>query len=149
MKFSDFLRSSLHSFFIIVTLINIATFALGSIFRPEQRFGYDAFISPVLNGLLSMLPVLIMYSKKEFTLKQLIFRKLLQLALIEVIIVGFASGSSAIEKNNLPLTLSLVFSILIIYLLVHIIEWYLEERTARKLNDMLKDFQSREESIMK
>ncbi len=59
----------------IVTLINIAMFILGSIFRPDQRFGYEVLIAPLIYGVLSLIPYIIMYSKKELTIKQLYIRQ--------------------------------------------------------------------------
>ena len=64
MKLKEFIKSTLASYFIIVTLVNVATLVLGSIFRPEQRFGYEAFLAPLLYGALGLIPVFIMYSHK-------------------------------------------------------------------------------------
>ena len=43
----EHLKSNLMSFFIIVTLVNIAIFVCGIIMAPEEKFGYSAFIVPV------------------------------------------------------------------------------------------------------
>ena len=42
------IREIAGSYFISVTLINIAIFATGMLFRPEQTFGYESFLSPLL-----------------------------------------------------------------------------------------------------
>ena len=76
------------SYFISVTLINIAIYATGMIFRPQQTFGYEAFLSPLLFGMLTVIPTVIMYSKKELTVRQLLFRKVIQLLLDIVIVIA-------------------------------------------------------------
>ena len=48
-------RDMAGSYFIAVTLINIAVFATGIMLRPEQRFGYEAFLSPLLLGALTVI----------------------------------------------------------------------------------------------
>ena len=44
----EHVKEILNSFFISVTLINIAMFILGILFRPEQRFGYEAYLYPLI-----------------------------------------------------------------------------------------------------
>lgn len=41
MSFKEHLRSVMSRFFVIVTLVNLATFVMGEIFRPDDSFGYE------------------------------------------------------------------------------------------------------------
>ncbi|MCI7766985.1 MAG: hypothetical protein MSJ26_03260 [Oscillospiraceae bacterium] len=143
MSFKEHLRSVLSSYFIIATLINAATFVLGELFRPEERFGYDAFLSPLIYAAIALIPMLCMYSKKELTMKQFVFRELLQLVSIEVILIGFGLGAQCLNPENLPLTASFALSILVIFVLVHLFSWLLDIKLAKQLNSDLKIFQSR------
>lgn len=143
MSFKEHLKSVMSLYFVIVTLINGATFILGEIFRPDERFGYDAFLSPLIYAAISLVPMLCMYSKKELTLKQHILREFFQLAVIEVILIGFGLGAKSLQPENLTLTASFALSIFIIYMLVLLIAWLLDMRLAQQLNSDLKKFQNK------
>lgn len=143
MSFREHLRSVLSTYFIIATLINAATFILGEIFRPDDKFGYDAFLSPLIYAAIALIPMLCMYSKKELTLKQHIVREILQLISIEVILIFFGLGSKSLAPENLALTASFALSVFVIYVLVGVIAWLLDIKLAQQLNSELKAFQIR------
>ena len=90
----DRIKEIANSYFISVTLINAAIFATGMIFRPEQTFGYDAYLSPLILGFLTLIPTLITYSSKELTIRQLLFRKAIQLLLDFVIVIAVIFAES-------------------------------------------------------
>lgn len=144
MKLKEFIKSTLASYFIIVTLVNVATLVLGSIFRPEQRFGYEAFLAPLLYGALGLIPVFIMYSPKELTIKQIVIRKIVQLIALEFILVLAGFGRENLKAEYLALIASFALSVLIIYVLVHVISWVLNLEMARQLTMDLQSYQSRE-----
>ena len=54
MSFKEHLRSVMSRFFVIVTLINLATFVMGEIFRPDDSFGYEAFLSPLIYAAIAL-----------------------------------------------------------------------------------------------
>lgn len=143
MSFKEHLKSALKMYFIIVTLINAAIFILGKTFRPNDRFGYEVLLSPLIYAAISLVPMLCMYSKKELTLKQYIFREALQLIAIEVILIGLGLGTECLAPKNLALTASFALSVLVIFVLVLLISWLLDVKVAKELNSDLKSFQSR------
>ena len=138
MSFREHLKSVLSVYFIIATLINAATFILG-----EIRFGYDAFLSPLIYAAIALIPMLCMYSKRELTPKHYIAREILQLISVEIILIGFGLGAKSLAPENLPLTASFALSVLVIYILVHVIAWLLDLKLAKQLNSALRSFQSR------
>ena len=143
MSFKEHFKAVLSQFFVVATLINLAIFILGEIFRPEERFGYEAFLAPIIYAALSLVPMLLMYTKKEPTVKQHIVRELLQLIVVEIILIFFGLGVKSLEPENLPLTASFALSVFVIYVLVYIIAWLLDLNTARQINTDLKSFQSK------
>ncbi|MGN0636850.1 MAG: hypothetical protein ACI4J0_00630 [Huintestinicola sp.] len=143
MSFKEHLRSVLSVYFIVAALINAATFILGEIFRPDEKFGYEAFLSPLIYAAVALIPMLCTYSKKELTLKQYVAREILQLIAIEIILIFFGLGKQCLDPEDLPLTASFALSVLIIFCLVHVIGWLLDLDLARQLNSDLKSFQSR------
>lgn len=143
MSFKEHFKSVMSQFFVIATLINIAMFILGEIFRPDDKFGYEAFLAPIIYAAISLVPMLCMYSKKELTVKQHFFRELLQLISIEFILIFFGLGAKSLSRDNLALTASFALSVFIIYVLVYVIAWLLDLNTARQINTDLKSFQSK------
>lgn len=143
MTFKEHLRSVMSLYFIIVTLINAATFILGEIFRPDERFGYDAFLSPLIYAAVALVPMLCMYSKKELTLKQHIVKQILQLFALEAVLIFFGLGSKSLLPENAALTAAFALSVLVIYILVDVITWLLDLKQAKIINSDLKAFQSR------
>lgn len=149
MSFKEHLKAVMSQFFVIATLINLAIFILGEIFRPDNKFGYEAFLAPLIYAAISLVPMLCMYSKKELTVKQHIFRELLQLISIEIILIFLGMGAKGLKPENLALTASFALSVFIIYVLVYVIAWLLDLNTAKQINSDLKSFQSKisEESV--
>lgn len=139
----EFLRIAFTQYFIIVTLINVVMFALGVIYRPDERFGYEAFLAPLIYAACSMIPVLLTYSKKELSVKQMILRQVLNLVAIEGIMIGIGlSGSPELVKQPL-LVVSFAVSVFLIYLFVMILSWVLDLGQAKQMNMDLENYKKR------
>ena len=83
----EFILACLRSFFAIVTLVNVAVFVLGFTMDPERLFGYEVFLMPLIYGALGILPNIVMYSKRELKIRELLVRKAIQLVLIEGLVL--------------------------------------------------------------
>lgn len=143
MTFKEHFKSVMSFYFIIVTLVNAATFILGSIFRPDEKFGYEAFLSPLVYAAIALVPMICMYSKKELTLKQHIVKEIFQLLAIEAVLIFFGLGTENLVPENFALTASFALAVFVIYVLVIIITWLLDLKQAKLINSELKNFQSR------
>lgn len=143
MTFKEHFKSVMSMYFIIVTLVNAATFILGSIFRPDQTFGYEAFLSPLIYAAVALVPMLCMYSKRELTFRQYILREVFQLFAIEAVLIIFGLGTESLLLENRKLTAAFALSVLVIYVLVIIITWLFDLKQAKTINSDLKSFQSR------
>ncbi|MDE6906368.1 MAG: hypothetical protein K2P76_15850 [Lachnospiraceae bacterium] len=141
MSFKLFLKSICTTYFIIVTLINLSTFALGTIYRPEERFGYDAFLVPLVYAFLGIFPMCVMYSKKEMTLVQVLVRKMIQLILLEALLLGFGFGYTNLSKDNIEQMVSFVLAVFAVFLLVHVISFALDVQQARQMTLDLLNYQ--------
>lgn len=137
------LREALGSFFIAVTLINAAMLILGLMFQPEMRFGYEVFLYPLIYGLIGMIPVLFLETKKELTIKQLVVRKSVELLLLIVLLLTFMFGWSPVTGETVMTAAGVAVSIIIIYILIHVIEWMLDTRTAKNMTEDLMKFQQK------
>lgn len=139
----EHLQTQLAGFFISVTLITAAMFILGLFFQPDMRFGYEAFAYPLIYGVIGSVPGLLMYSKKELTLKQTLIREFIQMSLIIVLIITFMFGRFKNIQDLVPQIIGVSVSIVIIYVLVHFFGWLMDLKTAKVMTEDLKRFQQK------
>ncbi len=141
MNFNDYFKKCLMDYFIIVTCITAVIGIIGLIFEPNMQFGYEAYFSPLIFGAISIIPSLISYSKKELSVKQMIFRNILQLVILEclILITGYSFGI----MRDKSIIISVALSVIIVFIIVHLISWFIDSKTAVVLNDNLKVFQDK------
>ena len=137
----EHIKDNLINFFIIVTMVNIVIFICGSLFAPDQNITYAAFIVPIIDGILGSIPGLIMYSKRELTVKQMIIREVIQFFMVEIIILLFSFGFSGFRIENLNMIAIVALSVAAVYISVWVIRFFLDSRKAKKMTDDLKMFQ--------
>ena len=141
MNGKELMNDMIYTYFMLVTMILGVMAVLGMYFFPDAKFGYESFATPLIYAAYGTLPNMIMYGKKEFTMKQLLVRKIIQLILVEVIIISVAIPKELIEAGRSEVVVSLAISILVIYIVTHIIEWFQNCVTAKKLTEELLIFQ--------
>lgn len=137
------IREIADSYFISVTLINAAVFVTGMMFRPDEKFGYEAFLSPLIYGALTVIPTMIMYSGKELPIRQLILRKAIQLVMDILIVVAVIFAGNPVNRETVTAAAGVSVSIVIVFAAVHLIEWMLARRTAKQLTEQIAAFQKR------
>ena len=135
------IREAAGSYFISVTLINAAMLILGSLLSPQQRFGYEAFLYPLVYGLIGIIPSLIISTDKELSVKQAVIRKVMQMLLIIVLLLAFMFGDDPLNRQTIFMAAAVALSVVVIYILVNVIMWMLDARTAKSMTEDLKRFQ--------
>ena len=135
------IREAAGSYFISVTLINAAMLILGSLLSPHQRFGYEAFLYPLIYGLIGIIPSLIISTDKELSVKQVVIRKVMQMLLIIVLLLAFMFGDNPLNRQTIFMAAAVALSVVVIYILVNVIMWMLDARTAKSMTEDLKRFQ--------
>lgn len=145
MRGKDLIRDMISTYFMLTTMILAVMSVLGTYFMPEIRFGYEQFETPLRYAAWGTLPSIVLYAKKELTMKQMLVRKIIQLILIEVIVLKVALPEDVFENGNSALVISLIACVFIIYLLTHAIEWYQDSVTAKKMTEELLIFQKKYE----
>lgn len=128
----------LNMFFIITTLITIVMGVMGLIWERDRLLTYEVMFSPVIIGFISVLPSIVMYSKKELTLRQIVIRKVLHLFLLEIELIAF---SKIVGIWNKVIGLPFVVSILIVAVLVQVFLWLIGLQRANTITNELKAFQ--------
>lgn len=141
MTWGEFFRKNLMNFFIIVTCVSVLMALIGPVFDPERIFGYEAYYSPLLFGVIGVLPSFVTFSRKELTFNQMIVRKVLHLILLEGLILSIGILTGIMKADVL---LSIALSIFVIFLLVYFISWIIDSKKAVELNADLKVFQAKE-----
>lgn len=141
MQGKDFWLDFVRTYFMIVTLITVVMFVVGMAVMPEQTFGYSAFSAPLIYALVGTIPNLVLYSKRELKVKELLVRKVLQLLLIEagVLFVAFYGVNDNWKETRTVLIL--VFSVFAVYVVGTLIAWVGELISARSLTKELLEFQ--------
>lgn len=135
-----FVKKIMMSFFVSVTFISAAIALIGITFEADTSFGYEAFLSPLLFGAVTSLPLLVKYSRSELSIKQTMIRNVLHLILIEaaVLIVLYIGG----VLTDLSTMISVIFSVLVIDLSVNLVMWIHDKKTAKEFNEALIIMQS-------
>lgn len=139
----DKIKEMLTSFFISVTLIDVAMLVLGVLLRPAQQFGYEVFAYPLIYGVIGMIPAVIVRSGKELSLRQMLIKNIVQMLLTVVLLLAFIFGGRPITRELAITGLWVSVSIVIIYAGVIGIGWFLDKRTADRMTEDLLKFQSR------
>ncbi len=140
-NFKIFLKRCLLEYFIITTCITAATGILGLTLDPTAKFGYESYFSPLLFGLISLIPSFLTYTQKELSFRQAILRKVLHVIILEVvlIVVGFQ-----VEILQTPAdALFFALAVCIVFIAVNLISWKLDQKNADEINKKLKSLQGR------
>ena len=114
---------------------------LGSLLDRDRVFSYDAFISPLLYALIGTAATAVTWTEKELSIRKLIIRKAIALLLIEgaILFVALKSDTIPTEKNwVVPCLLAGVFAV---YVLSHIILYFIDRREAEKISADLARYQ--------
>lgn len=141
MKLKDFLFRQLMIFFILTTLITAAIMILGSILEPDTELKYDVLASPFIFAALSVLPGIVMYSKRELSVGQVILRRIIQLILIEAEVLTVAFCSPSIHTEQVEVVVGLALSVIVIFVTTNFFSYLADLHTANQLTSMLTSFQ--------
>ena len=130
---------------VLVTLITAVIFLLGMGFAPGVQMGYSAYISPFIFAAMGMLPEVVMYSRREMSSREFLFRKALQLLLIEGFVLTFVSRHVEIPGSRSAALLGLGAAIVAVFVLAHAIEWLLSCLSAKEMTQQLEAYKRRTE----
>lgn len=141
MSLKAFLKRCLMEYFIITTCVTAAIAILGLSLDPAAKLGYEAYFSPLVFGLVSLVPSFITYSRKELSFRQALVRKVFHVIVLEAMLIafGFWAGilHGAVDASFFGL------AVFIVYLAVNFISWQLDKKDACEINKTLKSLQDR------
>jgi hypothetical protein len=139
-EFKKFLIEKLTLFFMLSTMITAAVYLIGSAYDRDALFGYDALLSPMRYAALCILPTFVTWSRRELSMRELLFRKALMLVLVEGVILYMAFTSPVIDTGRMQVVLTLMGSVLVIFLLVNLFLWLRDLAEAGRMNQDLENF---------
>ncbi len=142
MRNKSILAEEMKAFFVCTTCITILEGILGMLFFPQMKLGYDAFFSPPIFGLFSVLFGFVNYSKKELSIRQVLFRRFIHLLMIEGLVFGLNYASGMIFPPFVAGILAV--SIALVFITVYAALWFMDRRSAMLFNEQLKMYQSRQ-----
>ncbi len=145
MRGKELLNDMIFTYFMLVSMISAVMAVLGMRFIPDASFGYEAFKMPLIYAAYGTLPNVVMYAREELTRKQFLIRKIIQLILIEVIVITVALPAQLLKEKNLEIIVSLGISIFVVFLLTHLIDWFLNYTSAKRMTGELLIFQKKHE----
>lgn len=143
-KWKALLTHMLRLYSLLVTLITVLIIVLGNLLDHGRIFSYDAFFSPLLYALIGTVAAVITRSDKELSVRSLIIRKAVCLLLIEGAIILIALNSDKIPTEKSWIIPALALGILAVFVLSHIILYFIDKKEAEKLNADLARFQEKQ-----
>lgn len=133
----EFIMKIIRTYFTLVTLITVAIFLIGAQLAPDASLSYTAFAIPLIYAACGVLPSVVMYSRKELTVKQFLVRKVIQLGLIEILLFTVIFDNVNELKERTDRVILVTISVFIIYTLVHILDWFQKSLSAKKMTEEL------------
>lgn len=137
MNIKDKLSKAVSLYFMLVTFISVLLMVLGLTFDSERSLGYTVFLSPLIYAAIGVLPVFLPEKKGELSVKRLIVRRLVEIAIIEAIIIFLAFSSDNIPTEKRGVVVGIAAGIVIIYTLILVVEYFHEKRESAKMNSLL------------
>ena len=140
-KRKELLIHALRVYTLLVTLITILLIILGKLLDRDRVFSYEAFLSPLIYALIGTVAAVITRSDKELSVRNLIIRKVISLLLIEGAIIFLALNADTSPTEKSWVRPGLALGILAVFVLTHVILYFIDRKEAEKLNTDLARYQ--------
>ena len=136
-----FVLDVIRTYFTVVTFINVIMFVVGTHIAPDYQFGYEAFRAPLIYGAVGVFPNIIMYSKRDLTIKELWIRKALQLIAIEISVLFVTFYDIEIIFHKTEAVIAVGIGIFVTYVVSTIIDGLQDYYKAKEMTEELMKFQ--------
>ena len=143
-KRKELLIHALRVYTLLVTLSTILLIILGKLLDRDRVFSYEAFLSPLIYALIGTAATEVTRSDKELSIRDLIIRKVISLLLIEGAIIFLALNADTIPTEKSWVIPGLALGILAVFVLTHVILYFIDRKEAEKLNTDLARYQEKQ-----
>lgn len=120
--------------------ISLAMGIAGSLFDSNNRFGYEGFFAPLIYAAICVIPTAFINSEKVLTVRQVLVQKIVHVLMIEGIM--YCLYFWQVEKPEIGSSVSIGVSVVVVFLLVHLIQWGYDTREANRMTAKLKTYKS-------
>lgn len=117
-------------------VISINTAIVGQHLEPNACLTYRSMWGPVIMAFLCMLPSLLLHSKKDLSIRQIMLRRVIQVLMIEGIVLGFLY--LVVPMRDIKAAFVVAASVVIVYGVICVIDWVQGCMDAGKMNRRLE-----------
>ena len=143
-KRKELLIHALRLYTLLVTLITVMMIILGNLLDRGRVFSYEAFVSPLFYALIGTVATVVTRSDRKLSVRSLIIRKAVSLLLIEGAIILIALNADTIPTDKGWVVPALALGVFAVFVLSHIILYFIDKKEAEKLNADLARFQEKQ-----
>ena len=143
-KWKELLVRMLRLYTLLVTLITVLMIILGNLLDRDRVFSYDAFFSPLIYALIGTTATMVTRSDRELSVRNLLIRKIISLLIAEGAIVLIALNADTIPTEKSWVLPGLALGIFVVFVLTHIILYFIDRKEAEKLNADLSRYQEQQ-----
>ena len=143
-KRKELLIHALRLYTLLVTLITVMMIILGNLLDRGRVFSYDAFVSPLFYALIGTVATVVTRSDRKLSVRSLIIRKAVSLLLIEGAIILIALNADTIPTDKGWVVPALALGVFAVFVLSHIILYFIDKKEAEKLNADLSRYQEKQ-----
>jgi len=143
-KWKELLVRTLRLYTLLVTLITVLMIILGNLLDRDRVFSYDAFFSPLIYALIGTAATMVTRSDRELSVRSLLIRKIISLLIAEGAIVLIALNADTIPTEKSWVLPGLALGIFVVFVLTHIILYFIDRKEAEKLNADLSRYQEQQ-----
>lgn len=138
----EIMKRLLEVFLICHFVISMGIGIAGSIIKPEIVLAYKDLFEPAIMALLCTIPTLLTIRTDELSIKQLVFRKIIQIFIVEGIVLSMIYfGTNGF--HSVGEFLIVFISVLLVFAGVSLLDWVSSYFEAKELNRMLLQMQNR------
>ena len=134
-------------YFIICTGIIFCQLVVRLIFVPDNGFTLYEVILILFGGAIFTLPHLAFLSYQELSKKQWLKRRILHFIILQTTVLVFAHLIGWLRGPNLLDHLSIIVSVLVVYVLVTYVSWHIDHSNSEAINRRLRELHDEDEEI--
>lgn len=131
----EFLSKMFRVFLIAHLCISVNTAIVGQLLEPDAQLSYLSFLGPVAMSVLCILPSFITHPWHEASVREIILRRVVQVLLIEIIVLG--SLYIIVPMRDIGAAVTVGISVLIVYGAICLIDWAQGRMDADAMNRKL------------
>ena len=136
MEFRNSLKKYINDFLMIQAGISLSIGIISLLSPPPAGMDPNMLFMPFVYAFFCTLPSLIVYSKKELSIRQMAVRKIIQFLLIEltVILISYVIGA----LQNPFMCTAIIIAVAVVYLLVNCFSYLISKSDANAMTQKIR-----------